>query len=521
MSSLRWLQRGVKDAPVLVCIHGWAANSAVWQPIVDCIDVGVVVVDLPGFGVGEAGTLVYSDFIAILAGELQAFDLSEQNTFLVGWSLGGQVATSLAAYLSTTGRHIAGLVTLASNPCFVAKNDWPNAMPGDTFLQFCQGFSEQPALTIKRFNALQASGSLNLRALRASQKALLPLAPSRDSSTHALWLNVLNWLQQDTRTALKQLQKPQLHILAQDDALVPATISLGHFGEVLTLSNTSHCLPLDAPTKVARAINIFIKTHKHKALDKRKVAAAFSLAAKRYDAFARVQKIVAKQVLHKSPITDNAIILDVGSGTGALTEGVFKYAQPAHVIALDIAQGMLQFAQSHTQHKAVSFIAADAESLPIASGSIDGIMSSLAIQWCERPELLMKELYRVLKPGGWIVIATLGPGTLGELKAAWHAVDDCVHVNAFASAALLEQASAAAGFDGKLTQQTECCDYPSLMPLLKELKAIGAHNSHVNAPAGLMTKARLKQLEQHYPVTLHQKAPIVASYDVFYLELKK
>ncbi|WP_053981462.1 malonyl-ACP O-methyltransferase BioC [Marinagarivorans algicola] len=521
MNSTRRLQTAKKGEPILVCIHGWAANAQVWSALVNHVNMGVFTVDLPGFGDECASVPSCDDFVAHLVTELKALNVPIHQTYLVGWSLGGQVAALLAQQLAAQGLSIAGLVTIASNPCFVAQSDWPSAMPEADFIQFQQHFATQPALTLKRFVTLQATGGQNVRELRAAQRALLPSAPLLGSHQHTLWCHTLEWLQQDTRDILKHLKPPQLHVLAQHDALVPAQTPLGQFGEALTLAHSSHCLPLEAPQKIARAITIFIKTHQQQALNKRKVAEAFSVAASRYDAFARVQKTVAKQVLKQLPCATDAVVLDIGCGTGALTQGVFNDWQPAHVLAVDIAQGMLRFARSRSRCEAVRYIAADAESLPIASQSIDGIMSSLAIQWCEMPAVLMHELYRVLKPGGWAVIATLGPGTLAELKTAWQAVDECVHVNAFTSRALLEQACLDAGFATTLTQQTAVCDYPSLMPLLKELKAIGAHNSHTNAPAGLMTRARLQQLEQNYPIKEGQKAPIVASYDVFYLVLYK
>lgn len=542
MNDLKWLHKGDDDLPVILCIHGWAANSEVWRPMAECLPFNVLAIDLPGFEItagadidNEIEAKVGADFdysalrtakpsqlftlyIQYLAAQLKRLKITGE-LYILGWSLGGQVAAALAEQLECEGVSFAGLMTLASNPCFVANNTWPTAMAVNTFEPFYQGFEAQPAQTLKRFHALQGAGACNIRALRAEQKAILPNAPPVEAKQHRQWLNALCWLQQDTRSALQNLQAPQLHLLAESDGLVPANLPLHSFGEVQILANSGHCLPLEAPKKIARAVTIFIKTHQQKALNKTKVAEAFSLAAERYDAFARVQKIVAQSVLQKAPKANNAIILDLGSGTGALTQGLLQNAQPAQVLALDIAQGMLRFAQSRTCNNVVSFIAGDAENLPLASHSIDGIVSSLAIQWCEQPVHLMQELYRVLKPGGWAVIATLGPGTLCELKAAWQAIDDCVHVNAFASRAALEHACSQAGFDVAIVQQTQQCDYPCLMPLLKELKAIGAHNSHVNAPAGLMTRAKIKQLEQHYP--LSQSANIVASYDVFYLHLNK
>ena len=44
------------------------------------------------------------------------------------------------------------------------------------------------------------------------------------------------------------------------------------------------------------------------------------------------------------------------------------------------------------------WLVGDAEALPLAAGSVDLVYSSLALQWCHRPELLFAELARVLRP---------------------------------------------------------------------------------------------------------------------------
>lgn len=58
------------------------------------------------------------------------------NAWLGGWSLGGMLASELAA---RRGERCCGLLTLASNPCFVAHEGWPSAMPAETFDAFLAG----------------------------------------------------------------------------------------------------------------------------------------------------------------------------------------------------------------------------------------------------------------------------------------------------------------------------------------------------------------------------------------------
>jgi len=83
-----------------------------------------------------------------------------QDVWLGGWSLGGMLASELAA---RRGEHCCGLLTLASNPSFVAHEQWPSAMPAETFDAFLAGCSADPRQTLKRFSLLCAQGAQDPR----------------------------------------------------------------------------------------------------------------------------------------------------------------------------------------------------------------------------------------------------------------------------------------------------------------------------------------------------------------------
>ena len=70
----------------------------------------------------------------------KAFDV------ICGWSLGGQLATILVDQIEQQYTEQKILITLGSNPCFVANEEWPMAMDQPTFLQFKQSF-EQDAIS--------------------------------------------------------------------------------------------------------------------------------------------------------------------------------------------------------------------------------------------------------------------------------------------------------------------------------------------------------------------------------------
>lgn len=78
---------------------------------------------------------------------------------VIGWSLGGQLATHLVdSFYKSTGL-TKTLITLASNPCFVANRVWQTAMPTDVFSQFKASFLQNSQATLKRFYYLITLGS--------------------------------------------------------------------------------------------------------------------------------------------------------------------------------------------------------------------------------------------------------------------------------------------------------------------------------------------------------------------------
>jgi malonyl-CoA O-methyltransferase len=166
-------------------------------------------------------------------------------------------------------------------------------------------------------------------------------------------------------------------------------------------------------------------------------------------------------------------------------------------------------------------VCGDAESLPLQTHSMEMIFSSLAIQWCQRPEHLFAELYRVLAPGGVCLLSTFVPGTLRELETAWQQVDSAVHTNQFFSADELCSAASAQGFRSISRFQETCIRYyGSVSGLMRELKAVGARNLNAGRRSGLMGKRKLLQLARAYE-PLRQAEKLPATYEVLLLVLKK
>ncbi|MFV8818994.1 malonyl-ACP O-methyltransferase BioC [Haliea sp. E17] len=521
-----YLPSSAASGPELVLLHGWANSREVWRPLLARLRswANVTLLELPGLAPGRQSAPSSSDdLVAEMA------RCCPPRAVYVGWSLGGEIAEKFAL---TNPERLAGLVTLASNPRFVAEGSWPGMAPG-TFAGFREAAAQSPRGALRRFDALQAAGS------RHSRQLLRQVAASRGDATDEAPLAGLDWLAElDTRDVLPQLAVPQLHLLAANDALVPAGLA-GSLQQLListpdaaveVLPESSHLLPLEHSEWLAGRLRSACAAwgllepvaHPTQALDKRDVAASFSRAATHYDSMARLQRDVGEALLERGGLPHTAVqeVLDLGCGTGFFCSRLRERYPAASYTGLDIAEGMARYARDQ-QPPDTAWLVADAEALPLAAGSMDLVFSSLAIQWCLSPTAWLAELARVLRPGGRCVFTTLGPATLHELRTAWSAVDGHQHVNEFLPAAALEQAAGRIpGVRLNLSTRMFRMEYDGVRDLLLELKGIGAHNVNQGRPAGLTAPAALRRMMTAYE-QFREAGRLPASYEVIFGELEK
>jgi SAM-dependent methyltransferase len=69
--------------------------------------------------------------------------------------------------------------------------------------------------------------------------------------------------------------------------------------------------------------------------------------------------------------------LDVGCGTGALTETVLAACEPRTVTGIDPSAGFIEFAKAHVRDARVTFEVGDAQALPVGTTSVDAVVSGL------------------------------------------------------------------------------------------------------------------------------------------------
>ncbi|MDO1509018.1 MULTISPECIES: malonyl-ACP O-methyltransferase BioC [unclassified Neisseria] len=227
------------------------------------------------------------------------------------------------------------------------------------------------------------------------------------------------------------------------------------------------------------------------------IARAFSQAAAGYDAYADVQQQAALRLLQllESRFSDGLnrkTVADIGAGSGWVSEKI--RSRGANVLALDLAEGMLQHIARH--RRADCCLLADAESLPLADSSVNACFSSLALQWCTL-EQAAAEMQRVIQPGGCAAVATIGAGSLQQLKQAWQAADEAAHVNRFLTESEIQTAFNC--FPNlRIHTETHTQYFPTLQALLHSLKNIGANHVIARENKGLTGKQRWQRFQTAY-----------------------
>ena len=259
-------------------------------------------------------------------------------------------------------------------------------------------------------------------------------------------------------------------------------------------------------------------------IDKARVRASFDQAAITYDASAILQKEVRARMLARLDLVNlkPEIILDAGCGTGHASRLLAKRFRHSQVLALDIAPAMLQqtLASGSLVDKLLqrhpAAICGDIEHLPIADRSIDLLWSNLAIQWCNDLDLVFHEAGRVLRPEGLLMFSTFGPDTLKELREA-SAVDDAhVHVSRFIDMHDIGDALVRAGFSAPvLDVERFVLTYDDVVAVMRDLKAIGAHNAAAGRQRGLYGRGFLQRLTDRYEHH-RQNGKLPATYEVVY-----
>ncbi|MDR0565342.1 MAG: malonyl-ACP O-methyltransferase BioC [Azoarcus sp.] len=255
---------------------------------------------------------------------------------------------------------------------------------------------------------------------------------------------------------------------------------------------------------------------------KNQIRRAFDRAAPAYDSAAHIQNSAAQRLLAfaKAQSLPPRVrrVLDAGCGTGqSLTALMARFPQ-AQCVALDFSAAMLARA-AQTASSALP-VCADIECLPLKDASVDFYWSNLALQWCS-PAMALKEVARTLAPGGVARIATLGPRTLHELRTAFSAVDDGVHVIDFIDTGDWLEAAKNTGLTVQFYLQETLFDFATeLRSLLGNIKAIGARTV-IGHQRRILGRRAWHILQSAYETFRRPDGMLPATYDLILIALRK
>ena len=90
--------------------------------------------------------------------------------------------------------------------------------------------------------------------------------------------------------------------------------------------------------------------------------------------------------------------LDVGCGTGSLTNAICSYADPASVVGCDPAESFIEFARGRCRDGRISFVTAGVERLPRRAGGYGSVSSLLALNFFPDPEAAVQEMRTMASP---------------------------------------------------------------------------------------------------------------------------
>jgi len=205
----------MNQAPIIF-LHGWGMNADLFGPLLRHLPAERVAhaPNLPGYPDSPwPAATTFNRQLELMAAELPRGDL-------VGWSLGGLYAIELAARFP---ERFDSLTLIASNPCFVKREDWDCGLEPAIFDGFYTDLLRDWRRTLRRFLALQLHGEADARELARDLWQRVVARGDPDLEVLRAGLELLK--QHDARPGLARLRMPCRLILGEHDRLVPLALA--------------------------------------------------------------------------------------------------------------------------------------------------------------------------------------------------------------------------------------------------------------------------------------------------------
>lgn len=257
----------------------------------------------------------------------------------------------------------------------------------------------------------------------------------------------------------------------------------------------------------------------------------FNRASLTYDHHAELYRKIAYRLLIQIDCSQwqPARILDLGCGTGYLTHLLLDRFPHAKIIAVDIAEKMVQTARENLDGQTrVEWLVADAESMDFRSwGGFDLIILNAVCHWFQCPQATFARVAEALNVGGRLLVSTYGPDMCYELAAIFRQVEEEWelpterHLLPFYAVKTWENLFTDIGLTPIQSRESWVrSEYDNCRALLESIKAVGEAYSEANSPLILQTRL-LQEVMRRYDRAYRSGKGIYATAHFLQMHLKK
>ena len=431
----------------LIFFPGLGFHASIWQPIADHFtNDDARLYDLPMTPLPESWSALTDQMNQTLPDE----------AILIAWSLGGIIAASLCHQFP---KKYKKLILVATTPQF---SDETIGIQPALIQQFKKEAIHDFPNLLKKLKILAAYPN---RQIHFYKKLNTPLFKQEHQTTFLFYLNLL--MQIDIRDCYAHLFLPTLQIFGEQDAILPLA-SAKHLAEKYPnfsthiIKGASHIPFLSHPQEFLNCIIFFIKNehHTHSAVNqavcfsgktapaiekhipvfyglqnkqpdqllgipiknKKNIQRSFNKAVNTYDEYCHLQKKTGEKLLHLLSTHHNKKqklrLIDLGCGTGIITEKLKSLFQDQELHAIDIADQLLLIAKkrlANEKNKKIKIYEADFDHLPHAC-LFDIAFSNMALHWSMDLKKTLENINTFLTQKGVLAFSIPLSGTLPELN---------------------------------------------------------------------------------------------------------
>lgn len=226
---------------------------------------------------------------------------------------------------------------------------------------------------------------------------------------------------------------------------------------------------------------------------------------------------VVEMLISRLDLPSEPVVVDLGCRSGFLAKGLTTHFSDLRVIGVDGVVGMVRAARDQSVRSSrFTPLVAPLDHLPLPDDSVELVISALSISQ-QNLVTTLREVKRVVAPGGQFMAAFVGRRTLGELASAWNTADDSGHIHPFSDLEEVGDEMVGAGFINSVVDRDRWqIEYSELETLFLDLRSLGETNVLTRRRRTLTGKGRFNRMRSALEQTRRPDGKIPISLEVIY-----